>query len=191
VDAFADLVKKYPQIHLFVVSSLQYGDSVSRSTASDREKYERLCKTAEWITYYDSLPNADVLELCKKAHCGLLPTFADTYGYSVLEMQACGCPVITTDIRAMPEMNNEKCGWLISVPKHPSSEAIYATDEDLENLKNTVAQGLECVLEGIMKDPGIMRSKGRCCIDRIDRCHSPKEYERFLSGLYDVAERTS
>lgn len=191
VDAFVELAKKYPNIHLTVVSSFQYGDNVSRSTACEREEYERLCKTVGCITHFEALPNEEVLELCKKAHCGLLPTFADTYGYSVLEMQACGCPVITTDIRALPEMNNEKCGWLIRVPKHPSTEAVYETNEDLENLKKTVRQGIDSILHEIMEEPEKIRYKGKCCIDRIRACHSPQKYECFLSELYENAAQTS
>ena len=112
-------------------------------------------------------------------------------GYSVLEMQACGCPVITTDIRALPEMNNEKCGWLIRVPKHPSTEAVYETNEDLENLKKTVRQGIDSILHEIMEEPEKIRYKGKCCIDRIRACHSPQKYECFLSELYENAAQTS
>ncbi len=48
----------------------------------------------------------------RTADIGMLPSYADTYGFSVLEAQA-GNAVITTDIRALPEVNNPAVGWLI------------------------------------------------------------------------------
>jgi len=47
----------------------------------------------------------------------LLPTCAETHGDVVLEAQANGCPVITTDIRTLPEINPSEIGYLIEVPK--------------------------------------------------------------------------
>lgn len=35
---------------------------------------------SSWITHYEALPNSEVIDLCRKAHMGLMPTFADTYG---------------------------------------------------------------------------------------------------------------
>ena len=58
------------------------------------------------IFYHKILFNSEVMNILKNTHVGLLPTYADTYGYSVLEAQSFGCPVITTNIRAMPEINN-------------------------------------------------------------------------------------
>ncbi|MFW2788163.1 glycosyltransferase, partial [Acinetobacter baumannii] len=57
-------------------------------------------------------------------HIGLLPTWADTFGYSVLEFQACGCPVISTDVRALSEINNNDIGWLINVDKNKYGEIV-------------------------------------------------------------------
>ena len=67
-------------------------------------------KLHKWISYVPKLTNNETLELMKKSHIGLLPTYADTYGYSVLEFQAAGCPVITTNVRALPEINNNNLG---------------------------------------------------------------------------------
>lgn len=51
----------------------------------------------------------------KQCHIGLLPTFGDTFGFSVLEMQACGCPVITSNNYALPEINNKEIGWICDI----------------------------------------------------------------------------
>ncbi len=100
----------------------------------------------EWINYFPQLPNSEVLDMMKKAHIGLLPTYADTYGYSVLEFQAAGCPVVTTNVRSLPEINDNDKGWLIEVPKNRMGEAIYSTDTDRIGYKrgNSKRSGKGC-----------------------------------------------
>lgn len=65
----------------------------------------------------------------KNSHVGLLQTWSDTYGYSVLEFQACACSVITTDLRALPEINNNEVGWLIELPKNIFKELVLEDEE--------------------------------------------------------------
>lgn len=184
LEAFRKLREQYQNFHLTVISSLAYGDNVSKTTAKDQEYWKAFLQSTDWITYYEQLPNAQVLELCKKAHVGLLPTMADTYGYSVIEMQSCGCAVITTDSRALPEMNNDECGYLINVPKHPTSEAKYDTDEDLKILKSAIYEGLYCTIAGILAAPEQIKAKAQAAVAKIDRDHSPEKYAQKLSELY-------
>jgi glycosyltransferase involved in cell wall biosynthesis len=42
------------------------------------------------ILHFTGIPNSEVIDLLKRTHVSLLPTWAETYGYSVLEAQACG-----------------------------------------------------------------------------------------------------
>ena len=140
--------------------------SVSCSTYEDMLRYKQILTSADRITYYESLPNSEVLELCKKAHIGLLPTMADTYGYSVLEMQSCGCAVISTDIRALPEMNNEECGYIVSVPKAPSTEAVYGTPQQLSQLKQSIADGLYSAFSEILNNPEAVKAKANAAVEK-------------------------
>ncbi len=186
VDALMKLAGHKQQFHLTVISSLDYGDGVSRSTYEDMLRCKQILTSTEWITYYERLPNPEVLELCKKAHVGLLPTMADTYGYSVLEMQSCGCPVITTDIRALPEMNNNECGYLINVPKAPSTEALYGTDEEVAQLKKSIFDGLYSAFAEILDNPEKLKVKSKASIKKIEKDHSPEKYGQRLAEIYKL-----
>lgn len=190
LDAMDHMVSKGMKLHLTIISSL-VDDGFTHITEKEKARYEHMIKEKEWISHYPQLPNTQVLELCKKAHVGLLPSMADTYGYSVLEMQAGGCPVITTDIRAMPEINNEECGYVIAVPKYPSTEAKYETLEDLEILKRTIYQGMCGILKEIWNDPGHIIQKSKAAVDRIERDHSPAQYAQTLFDIYHCATLTS
>lgn len=101
---------------LTLVSSLLYDDYFTHTPYEGMAEYREMIRNKAWIDYYETLPNEKVLEKCKQANVGLLPSVGDTYGYSVLEMQAAGCPVITTNIRAFPEIDSEECGWICSLP---------------------------------------------------------------------------
>ena len=73
-------------LKLTIVSSLKTDNYATKTTIADVERAKNIIhKNNDWIDYYSSLPNQNVLELMKSVHIGLLPTHADTYGYSVLE----------------------------------------------------------------------------------------------------------
>lgn len=112
--AFDQLIPTHPQLQLNIVSSLNYGDYATNTTEEDQKAALQIIKKyPKNIHHFPSLPNSKVIELYKNSHVGLLPTWADSFGYSVLEAQAAGCPCITTDIRALPEINNDDIGWII------------------------------------------------------------------------------
>ena len=95
--------------HLNIISKLEFGDYASKTTIEDYKSAKKIINELSGnISYHKILPNSEVMNILKNTHVGLLPTYADTYGYSVLEAQSFGCPVITTNIRAMPEINNWK-----------------------------------------------------------------------------------
>lgn len=174
-------------IHLTVVGRLSFE---KWGTKKEREEWEGILNNEAWITWYETLPNDEVLKLCKKAHVGCLPTFQDTYGYSILEMQACGCPVITTDIRAIPEINDSSCGWLISLEKNAvGGEAIHYTKEDKKKRKEELLGGLTQCLENIFLHPEQIEQKALNSLNRIKAFHNPQEYATKIREVYGRAQR--
>jgi glycosyltransferase involved in cell wall biosynthesis len=123
----------------------------------------------------------------KTCDVGLLPTYADTYGLSVLEAQACGLPVITTDVRALPEINNADVGWLIRVPKNELGEALYSTLEERERLSLQIQSGLEAIVRNIVADPSVIYIKALKSLERIREMHDPTVYAQKLREIYQEA----
>lgn len=184
VDALCMYEGKY-KFHLSVVSNLNYGDYASQATEEERNLYREILQEKNWISWLNNIPNREVLELCKKAHIGFLPTLADTYGYSVLEMQACGCPVVTTDIRALPEINNETCGWLVHLEKrNVGGEAVLTSDEDRKQRKMELSTELNGVLEAIFLYNEQLIRKGIESYNRIKTFHDPIKYGEKLEKYY-------
>ena len=187
--AFERLVKEeHLPIKLVVVSSLRLEPYAAHETEQDVQwAKQTFADNPDWVEYYASLPNDKVLELMKTCDVGLLPTWADTYGISVLEAQACGLPVITTDSRALPEMNNNQVGWLISVPQNRLKEALYATAEQRQNLSDAIRLGLEASICEIVANPDQIAQKGALALEKVRKDHDPVSYANKMRAIYQEA----
>lgn len=184
LDVLSGLADRY-SFHLTVVSRLDYKDYATDTSRETMLHYKEILKHTKWITYFETLENEKVLELSKEAHIGLLPTFADTYGYSILEMQACGCSVMTTDIRALPEINNEECGWVVRLPKGEFGEADYSSEEKRAALKDILTKGLFENFEEIFSvDRSVIKEKARLSLERVRKEHDPAAYAKHLQEIY-------
>ena len=189
LEVFERLVRqeKLP-VRLIIVSSLRIEPYAAKETEEDVAWAKaKIAENADWIEYYSALPNEDTLALMRTADVGMLPSYADTYGFSVLEAQASGLPVITTDIRALPEVNNPTVGWLIKVPKNALGEALYVTVEEREVLSHSIRAGLEQSVRHIAADPGQIAVKGAAALDRIRKEHDPAAYADALRQIYGLA----
>ena len=66
------------------------------------------------IHFMGFVPRETLIEAYQKAHVYVTPTRYETFGYTILEAMACGCPIIASDIGAVPELViDEYNGWLV------------------------------------------------------------------------------
>ena len=183
-----ELLRENYDLHFTIVSSLQYGDYASRATETDyRKALSIIAKHPQHITLHKFLPNIEVLKLFKSSHVALLPSYADTYGYSVLEAQAAGCPVVTTDIRALPEINNKKWGYVIPVSKNRLGNAQLGSVQKRATFSAHLQSSLKSIIRSILDQPESIRSKGEACLNRIKTQHCPTKIASQLEGIYDLA----
>jgi len=185
---FERLIPKHPQLQLNIVSRMKYGDYASQTTRHDLDAaMQIIARFPSQITHWPQLENAQVLELLKASDVGLLPTWGDTYGYSALEAQAAGCPVVTTNIRAMPEINNSDCGWVIDVKKDSFGNGILSSTKDRKLFSNQIEEGLEAYVCAIIKNPDVLAEKSRASLERIEKFHDPKSHALKLEQMYRAA----
>jgi len=189
--AFDRLLARGLPLHLTIVSTLQFGDDETRSTRADQDEARRLiAKWPDAIVHRERLANPDVLDLFRRSHVALLPTWADTYGYSAVEAQAAGCPVITTDIRAMPEINNDSVGWVIPVPDDWTTNAVHIadhTDAQRARLSAALEVEIERILGEIAGDRSAIARKGAAALAKIRAEHCPEAFARALGEIYAAA----
>ena len=187
VRALARVRKDFP-VEAYLIGDYHHVDYASSWEVDSVEEMERqFDENSSWLHHYDKMPNCELLGLAKQCHIGLLPTRDDTFGYSVLEFQACGLPCITTDIRALPEVNNEKIGWVVSVPKRTDMRADFSSAEKMRELSVIIENGLVEKLRAALSHPELIREKGMLALDSIRKNHSPVDFGMRLGTIYEEA----
>ncbi len=186
LEAFAEFWAQGFNAHLYVVSSLKAGDYATHATQEDVLWVEKFLKTHQGkIFHFHTLPNSDVLALLQRCHVAILPSFADTYGYFVLEAQANACPVITTDIRAFPEINNQETGWVLHVEKDEFGNAKMDTPERCIAQQENLRVQILATIQNIVQNPISIQAKAEQSLLRIKKEHCPVIRARELEQLYD------
>jgi glycosyltransferase involved in cell wall biosynthesis len=172
------------EIALDVVSSLGswQGENVTGHTGQARREARRLMREIAKVTWHGRLPNDEVLDIFKQGHIGLLPSYTETYGYTVLEAQASGCPTITTDINAFPDINPDKVGWRIPID---GEDYDFQSEEGRALISDRLEKGLYRRLKRILEDRSVIREKGKAALARIAEEHSPAQHRRRLRAIYD------
>lgn len=184
VLVLSELHKRY-SFKLILISSMAVDEKRYMCTENDEKESKYLIeRNKDWIEYYDRLPNTEVLEKMKKAHVCLLPTWMDTFAYSVLEAQACGTPVISTSLRALTEINNENVGWLIDVPVNRLNNPLHLTKEQQNLFSDKLLHGLRDKLEYVLQHREEIKDKAMKCLVKIKDYHSPQIYEEKLRMVY-------
>jgi len=176
------------EVELNIVSGMDTDMYASMTTEEDIDIWLPKIKNSEGIIFHGRLKYTDVEKLYFKTDVVLLPTYADTYGYSVLEAQASGCPVITTDIRALPEINNDDVGWVIKVPRDKNGNAILSTKQDRERISSIIEYELYRIIkEEIMLNKDLIKIKGERALERIRKHHNPNDKAEILEEIYRKA----
>jgi glycosyltransferase involved in cell wall biosynthesis len=187
IETFLSLREKYHYpIELTIISPLYNADRYAIEASEDDIVHinQIIQANSAWIKHYPQLPNNEVLALMVKSHIGLLPTYADTFGYSVLEFQAAGCPVITTNVRALPEINDNEKGWIFEVPKKPSGDATYTTTEGRQAISTAIRRGLEQAVHEIFADRTVIPIKAEKAIAHIEKNHSVADFAARMKKIY-------
>lgn len=184
VQVLSQLREKY-DFKLVLISDLRIDEVKYLRTNHDIEDARKLInENLSWIEYHEFLPNYEVLEKIKQSDVALLPTWMDTYGYSVIECQACGTPVISTSLRALTETNNNNVGWLIKVPVNRLNNPIHNTKEEQDIFYKTLLKELYQTAEHILQHKEEVPIKAKHCLQRIEKYHSPEKYSQCLDIIY-------
>ena len=173
------------KLKLILISSLRIDEKKYILSPDEEISTEKFIKNnSDWIEFHKGLPNHEVIEKIKKSHIALLPTWMDTFAYSVLECQACGTPVISTSLRALTEINNKEVGWLIDVPVNRLNNPIHVTREQKEVFHQTLLHGLLEKIEYVFSHKNEIKEKSIACIHKIDKENNPEKYNEKLGNIY-------
>lgn len=142
------------------------------------------------IDHYGYLSSYDVKALFSRSHLCILPTYAETYGYVVLEAQACGCPVISTNIPPLNEINDNSMGWLLDVPL-TEREGVKTSDtysqNGLRQFSARLEESLYSCLKGVLGAPELIDVKRQAAVNNLRKKNNIADKVRFLEDLYEQA----
>lgn len=189
LDVFREIRKVRQDFELYMVTILDnyynYSFWSFQDSKDELDEITNWAKSQNWIHLYSKIPNSKVLNILKRCDVGMLPTWFDTYGYSVLEMEACGLPVITTNVRALPEIN--QYGWQIKLPVNFNNEATpYIHNEaDKLKLRGIMQKQMYDIVTNILDNHEIIIEHGRESYEYIKKYHSPDEYAQKAAEIYN------
>lgn len=87
-----------------------------------------------WLSMPGNLPFEEVIKEMLSCSVFVLPTYTEGFPNVILESMACGCPIVTTPVGAIPEMldihGEEKCG-------------VYVKVKDVDGLRNAIQYMLD------------------------------------------------
>ncbi len=141
-------------------------------------------KDKDWVTIVQRLTQDEVYDLLRDSDVGLLPTWADSYGYSVLEMQASGVPVISTCVRALEETNSN--GWVIKLPMNYTSELALTSEKHKEEIRYLLRKQLKEIVLNILDNPAQILDKRKASYEYVTKEHSIENYREKLQELYRI-----
>jgi glycosyltransferase involved in cell wall biosynthesis len=78
------------------------------------------------VVFVGGVPLDQTVNFYRAADAFVYPTLNETFGLPILEAMACGCPVVTSDVSAMPETAGGAA--LLADPKAPESLAQAITE---------------------------------------------------------------
>lgn len=111
LKAFESITRQ--DVRLTIVSSFEVDWAVFPST-EDKTFVETVTQRDDRITVLSNVAHADVIGLMRKSDVYISPTFADTFNNTIMEAMGCQLPIITTDVRSIPEfVQDGRNGFLI------------------------------------------------------------------------------
>ena len=195
IRAFDRLLEKRDNAELIVVSGLGNRDyPVNAFPEENNNLLELIHKKKKKIKVYKELSHEKVMELITSCHIGILPTYLDSYGYSVLEFFSCGLPVITTSINALEEINDLERGWILNLPlveteyglKRVRDRASLENRKQIsETLTNLIYHQIDTLLASPQQTSEVIRKKGQAAFQYIIENHSTQKNIQRLETIYD------
>jgi glycosyltransferase involved in cell wall biosynthesis len=144
-----------------------------------------LGRLKDHITHYPRVDNKRALEILSTCHVGLLPSFSDTFGYSVLEAQSALCSTVTTNIRAFPEINPSDCGWMVDLPCNANRDLDLGGASFEIISEQLVTKLYNIFMEIANTSLSDLRRKAENALSRIQQVHDPHSAADRICTLYE------
>lgn len=158
-----------------------------QNSGTDIEEIKNKISSCPLINHIPFASNQEVIDLLRATDVSLLPSYGDSYGYSVLEAQAAGCPVITTNTGALSEINNNEIGWVLKMKVGEDYRAVVENDKSRSIFSADLEEQLYRTIKNMLNDRQCIIVKGKMSLQKIIEKHNPKDRAEAIQKLYLAA----
>lgn len=132
---------------------------------------------SSWVEICGERPYEEILEAMMKCSVFVLPTYTEGFPNVILESMACGCPIVTTNVGAIPEILDIKNGF---------NHGICVAPRNVIQLRDAILKMLD--------DPQYAMQCGLNAQKRVNECYSMriiwnKIAETWRSLMYEHIEK--
>jgi glycosyltransferase involved in cell wall biosynthesis len=130
---FAHLTNKYPEFNLSLVL-------VGEPLNYELNQFIIQHNLTEKIIKLTNIDNEDLRAIYSGAIALLFPSLQEGFGWPIIEAQACGCPVFTSNLSPMTEVGGNAAIYL-----HPTEyeKSAHIIAQSLPNLQQLIPKGFE------------------------------------------------
>ncbi|MEW5289374.1 glycosyltransferase [Erwinia papayae] len=181
------------QVRVRLVGDLTHRHNDALGAHQDSAAFFQATETAiarhSVFEHLTSMSQDQLRLLFQHADVGLLPSWAEAYGFPVLEMQSCGCPVITSNVRALAEINPPDVGWQIVQQLNDDLELPVLSSVDRDKLRQQRVDRLKILILDIITHPLQITVKANAAVNRIRTEHDPQTHHQKLLHIYNRPHR--
>jgi glycosyltransferase involved in cell wall biosynthesis len=164
-----------------------FGDYASATDASSqREALELIGRLGTRVVHRPAASRSVVMETMRNAHFFMFPTLADTFGYAALEAQSCGAVLISTNVRALPEINSCETGIVLKLPLDARRE--FHRHPNMIQEKARLVDAIEAALhEALGMGEERRRKLAEAAARQLRSRHDPTLHRNRIDAIYKAA----
>lgn len=191
--AFEELLARGVDCRLTLVGRIAGEDYVTTATEQQAQRCREEVAAHPRIDWRPEMPFGEILAMMASHDLCLLPTLDDTFGWSVVEAQTVGVPVLTTNTCAMPELSvHGHSGLQVRLPLAPNRRwaGMQANAGDdrrphLEAAYELISSEIVAHVERFVHNRNELREIGERGKRQVALRHSPRVVAARLSEYYE------